>query len=318
LSRIDSIEKIDLASDTAANTLTLAVKDVIDMAGFNSFNTGNGWSNVSGTALGASVQRHQLVVKGGANDNLVLSAGNSFWASNGTVSDGTNTYTVYQNDLSNAQLLVQNGITVTNNDATALAGDAIIDLGSYGKLMAPLQVEGKWYYHWDRSGDGTSANSGSLNGGLDYVNHDTLDSIFKFDINGNLNPGAGTNTTDTYRYATLNGVKVALSTYGGPLDGSGNAAPPQGINTYQNGTAVSNTTTDNLTYNDLLAIWDSQNGAGTSTNYSGVPTGWQAADYWSATPTSLGHANVHLNYGFVYNIPDNYVGNPLYVALQVL
>ena len=59
-----------------------------------------------------------------------------------------------------------------------VAGDAVIDLGSYGKLIAPVQVEGAWYYYWDRSGNGTSADTGSLNGGLDYTTHDVLDGIF--------------------------------------------------------------------------------------------------------------------------------------------
>ena len=66
-----------------------------------------------------------------------------------------------------------------------VAGDAVIDLGSYGKLIAPVQVDGgQWYYHWDRSGDGTSADTGSLNGGVDYTTHDVLDGIFTQDIGG--------------------------------------------------------------------------------------------------------------------------------------
>lgn len=62
-------------------------------------------------------------------------------------------------------------------------GDAVIDLGSYGKLIAPVQVEGNWYYYWDRSGNGTSTNSGSLNGGLDNTTHNVLDGIFNKDFN---------------------------------------------------------------------------------------------------------------------------------------
>ncbi|WP_430407265.1 beta strand repeat-containing protein [Hydrogenophaga sp.] len=66
-SRIASIEKIDLTG-SGNNTLILTVGDVLDMAGMNLFNTGNGWSNITGSALGASVQRHQLVVDGDAGD----------------------------------------------------------------------------------------------------------------------------------------------------------------------------------------------------------------------------------------------------------
>lgn len=36
-------------------------------------------------------------------------------------------------------------ITVTD----VVAGEASIDLGSYSKLIAPTQVDGKWYYYWD-------------------------------------------------------------------------------------------------------------------------------------------------------------------------
>ena len=72
-----------------------------------------------------------------------------------------------------------------------VAGDAVIDLGSYGKLIAPVQVDGgQWYYHWDRSGDGTSADTGSLNGGVDYTTHDVLDGIFTQDIGGTGGGGA--------------------------------------------------------------------------------------------------------------------------------
>jgi hypothetical protein len=145
-----------------------------------------------------------------------------------------------------------------------------------------------------------------------------LDDIFNKDINGNAtntvtNADGLIGTNETYRYATLNGVQVALPTYGGPVNGSGNALP---TGVYKNGTSASNnTTTDNPTYNDLLAIWDSQNGAGTSSNVSGVPAGWQATGYWSATPSASGHANVNLNNG---NVNDNNDNNNNYVALQVL
>ena len=100
-------------------------------------------------------------------------------------------------------------ITVTNVDDTA--GVAVIDLGSYGKLIAPVQVEGAWYYHWDRSGDGSSADAGSYNNGTDRTTHDVLDGIFTStlsEVNAGTT-GTGTDTTDLIRYATLNGVKVA-------------------------------------------------------------------------------------------------------------
>jgi hypothetical protein len=64
-----------------------------------------------------------------------------------------------------------------------------------------------------------------------------------------------------------------------------------------------------------LAIWDAHNGASTSTGSSGVPAGWQAERYWSATPSALGHAYASLVSGYVF---DGGGGSSVYVALQVL
>ena len=64
LSRIAGIERIDLATDSTTNTLTLAVNDVLDMAGFNSFNTGNDWS-VSGHSDGLWCQHAVSPIAGG-------------------------------------------------------------------------------------------------------------------------------------------------------------------------------------------------------------------------------------------------------------
>ena len=123
-SRIASVERIDLATDTSANTLTLAVGDVIDIAGFNSFNTSNGWTNIVGTALSASVAKHQLVIDGTATDNVRIKNFLTAWTRSQTVS-GTNdsvsrtengatrTYHVYNSVSGNAQLLIDSSITPT-------------------------------------------------------------------------------------------------------------------------------------------------------------------------------------------------------------
>ena len=210
---------------------------------------------------------------------------------------------------------------VTNAPLFTHAGQSVIDLGSYGKLITPVQVEGNWYYHWDRSGDGTSADTGSLNGGVDYTTHNVLDGIFTStlaEINAGT-VGSATDTTDLIRYATLNGVKLALPKVGGVTSspyGSG------GINNSQPGTTVGSGSVENSTYDDLLAIWDAYNGTGTGTGTDGTPSGWQSDDgFWSATPSvsgvplSSGHAVVDLDEGDVDHIHDNYV---TYVALQVL
>ena len=109
LSRIESIEIIDLASDTAANTLTLTVADVIDMAGMNFFTTSN-TTAVSGSSLGASVAKHQLMITGGAEDYANIGVSN--WTLSTTVvTYGSRNYKVYNaNSSVYAQVLVDQNI----------------------------------------------------------------------------------------------------------------------------------------------------------------------------------------------------------------
>lgn len=221
-----------------------------------------------------------------------------------TVVVGADSYTVVMQQQGQSLNFTVTGASVAQTSSTSLAGQAVVDLGSYGKLIAPVQVNNHWYYYWDRSGDGTSADTGSLNGGVDYLTHDTLDTIFTQDINGNQNPG--TNTTDTFRYATLNGVRVAL-----PTDGSGTAIANSSIHMADNGN-----------YTDLVEIWDSCN-SGFYT--SGVPSGWISDAYWSATLSGSYHVIVDLRGGAV-GANNAWVGSPevdnedygRYVALEVL
>jgi hypothetical protein len=320
LSRISSIERIDLATDAAGNTLTLAASDVNDMAGFNTIRLGstsadgNTWTNVSGTALATTTSYHQLVVDGASGDNVTLAAGMGFWFANGqvqravSVSGVITTYNVYQNNRTKSQVFVAENVNVTNNDSTPVAGEGLISLGgSNGNLIAPIQVEGKWYYVWDRNGDGKHS-SDVVGGVYDYMTMDALETI-------SFGRSEGRVITESNRIFTINGVRVALPTYGGPLDSNGYASP---TGVYKEGTSASNNTTaDNPTYNDLLAIWDSQNGSTErATNVNGAPAGWQADRYWSATPSASGHASVGLNYGFVLDNDDG--TGSRYVALQLL
>ncbi len=195
---------------------------------------------------------------------------------------------------------------LADTQAYTATGSSVIDLGSYGKLIAPIFIDNdgdgvadSWFYHWDRSGDGTSANTGSLNGGVDYTTHDVLDSIFKYDINGT--EGGGGNTDNIYRYATINGIDLALAT-----TGTGNITE---TSTYY--------LSDNQSYSDLSEVWDNKN-IGYQTN--GVPTGWQDM-YWTSTPSTypmgLSHSSVILSDGRIYYSMNDHSGGP-YVALQVL
>lgn len=170
-----------------------------------------------------------------------------------------------------------------------LAAEPIIDLGSLGQLIAPVQVEGKWYYHLDRDGDGTTAGDVFTKDGdsTDVANPHSLSEIydlFKQDVNG----VAGPSTNDTYRYATVNGVKLALPTLG--------TGATEGL---MDGTSLADPSQTNPSYDDLSAIWDAYNGTlvgsysgqglnvsnrGSDNITSGAPTAWANDSYISATP----------------------------------
>ncbi|TAN48846.1 MAG: hypothetical protein EPN21_13930 [Methylococcaceae bacterium] len=200
-------------------------------------------------------------------------------------------------------------------------GQAEIDLGAgYGKLIYPVNVDGNWYYYWDRSGDGSNA-------GVDTITHDALDAIFKYASDfTTINPAYATgntaadDTNDTYRYAALNGVKLAL-----PTQGDGQTVTGISSGYYVPGTAVGGapasvgSTVTNSAYNDLLAIWDAYNGTGGDAGVPlyGVPSGWYDYNYyWSATPSASGHSGVYLRGGGVFDNYDTYDNS--YVALEVL
>jgi hypothetical protein len=192
------------------------------------------------------------------------------------------------------------------------AGDAVIDLGAgNGQLIAPVQVDGgKWFYHWDVSGDGTAFDKDANENSADHVLGWKLHDIFNKDVNGVQGPG----TSETYRYATLNGIHLALPTIGLKddvvatfnIDGSvatlvGTSYADTGISgiayTEQAGSAIGSLNpsegdnTINPLYDDLLAIWDAYNGNainqawrynqfgtgwGDKPNISGMPTGWSS------------------------------------------
>jgi hypothetical protein len=219
--------------------------------------------------------------------------------------------------------------TATNlQEATGLtAGQSVIDLGaSYGKLIKPVYVDGKWYYYWDRNGNGVAD---APQNNPDVVGHDTLDALFVNDVNGGVNPGS--DTTDVYRYATINGLKIALPTVGNPdfIETTGQyiglfhetktfSGSSSDTTNYVIGTAIDNNPAGetNTEYDDLMAIWDAFN---TSSPYTsnGLPPDWYPYGYWSATASVFGHAYMSLGGGIVYDARDNYFGG-LSVAVEVI
>jgi hypothetical protein len=184
-SRIESIERIDLSTDTAANTLSITAKDVNDMAGFNSIHLstpsadGNTWTNVSGTALSATTQFHQVVVDGTASDTVTLSAGIGGWINAGTVNNGTSNYVVYQDNATNSQVLVNAAASVINNNPVVIGVNlSTIEGGTGGFVINGQSVD-------DYSGYSV-ANAGDVNGdGLD----DLIIGAYQADTAGGANAG---------------------------------------------------------------------------------------------------------------------------------
>ncbi len=190
-------------------------------------------------------------------------------------------------------------INVTDDPNDGVAIQASIDLGIYGTLIQPYQYDSdadgvvdKILYHWDRSGDGTSANTGSLNGGLDTVTYDTLATLFRADRDGNLD--SNSQIDDTYRFATLNGVQVALPVAGRPVD---------------------QTLQDNQAYTGLAEFWDTYN-SGFMT--SGQPASWSPSYYWTSTPSgNTKHGSIFLANGtLLFQFDSSQTG--YMVALEVL
>ncbi len=293
-------------SDTSAPTATLTAASIAN----------NGNATVQSSETGTAYLVKNTLTVGTLAD--ITGAADNQWNSVAITTANSDTnlsvaglqagvYKLYTADAAGNLSAVAGKTAVVTNTTNANSID-LTDAGvagDEGNLIAPVYVDGNWYFHWDRSGDGSSANSGALNSGNDFTSHNILDGIFTRDVNGNANPG--TDTDNSYRYATLNGVKLAL-----PVQGDGG-----GVTGVRPGTAIDNSPAGetNPTYDDLLAIWDAHNGAGTETSVGGTPAGWQANQYWSATSVTGGHAIVNLNLGSVSGGTD---GGGAYVALQVL
>jgi len=203
-------------------------------------------------------------------------------------------------------------VTIKDDPNDYILGQNVIDLngydeyndgfyrGEYGNLINPIYIDNdndglkdSWFYFWDKSGDAV-ANS------ADKTTHDiTIDGLFNHDINGIINStmtntDGAYGTTNDYRYATIDGIKLALLT--------------NGLGSEQGGRDLY----DNVSVSDLAEIWDSFN-VGVGTN--GTPNGWASDYYLTASENSSGHAYISLANGHFAddNDTENY-----YVALQVL
>ena len=71
---------------------------------------------------------------------------------------GNNVYDITVTATDGLGISSTKAVAIQVTDVADTAGAPVIDLGFYGKLIAPGVVDGgRWYYYWDRSGDGSSA-----------------------------------------------------------------------------------------------------------------------------------------------------------------
>ena len=333
------LKAVDAMGNQALQTVTVNVTDVLDLpvatlTAAALGNTGNAVvkSNAPGTAY---LVKNTLTVNSLSD---ITNANDALWNSVAVTAANTNTnlsvlglkagvYKLYSTDASGALSAVASDTVVVSNTATnaisLTGGTESTPYGNdFGQLIAPVYVDKKWYFAWDMNGDGvhnvTNRVSGKFNATgyqanaagsgwqVDIVSHDVLDQL----LNAYSDPALGrvTNTNDSARFGTLNGVSLALPKLGlndsTPMTISANGTPTN--------TAIDNNPTGetNTTYDDMLAIWDAV----------GMPSGWGADNrsYWSATATSSGgHVAVDWPYSSGYSIGWSDTTG-LYVTLQVL
>jgi hypothetical protein len=100
-----NVERINLGS---SNSLKLALADVFALSSANQFNSGNGWNGLPGT-----VTLEQLVIDGNGTDTLTVGS-SAQWTqtSAGTVTNGGQTYNIYNSTSGTGQLLVDTDVRV--------------------------------------------------------------------------------------------------------------------------------------------------------------------------------------------------------------
>ena len=255
------------AGNTASDQMSVSI--------VNSDSYGLGLSSLSIQGTGATVGSTALASGALTINGTAIGAGAS--ASAKDVSAAINLLTATTGVTATARATVSTAATPVSSGVAS-----VINLGSgNGQLIAPVQVDGgKWYYYWDRDGSG-SANDADMYTSSGNYTFSQLFAVFKEDVNGVV----GASTNNTYRYATLNGVRLALPTIGGS-----DSLPygPNGIGSLQPNTSVVLNEVNNA-YDDLLAIWDAYATFSYVPEreyeaYNGKPPGWHFDSYISATP----------------------------------
>ncbi len=304
---------------SAASTNTFTVDSTAPTA---TLTTGSGANSGNATVSSTELGTAYLVKTGGPGTSVTVSnvasitnADGARW--NSVTIDAVNTskslslegladgtYTLYTADAAG------NLSAASTNKYSVIGGTISLGNGN-GQLLGGLQVEGKWYYYWDKDGNG-AAN--------DTMTMDALETIMK-------GSSTGTVVTETNNTFTLNGLTLAL-----PTRGTSNGWGYQPSTAWSSATNGADTATNsNTTYNDYMAIWDYLNGStvGGATNGSGgtysgqnatLPSNWTNAsnpNFWSSTPGNSGtHGMVNPNVGYYESLNDaGYSGNVLFQVL---
>jgi hypothetical protein len=178
--------------------------------------------------------------------------------------------------------------------------------GTNGKLIGGFQVLGKWYYYWDKSGDGVANDNMSM---------DTLEILMK-------GSSSGTVVTESSRDFSLGALRVLLPTRGTTSTSTYAAATNWGSSTTGADTGAAAHPSG---FTDYAAIWDYINDIGNGSTGSApadakatMPSGWAAGNYWTSTQGSSAGQHWWLNpsEGYQTSWGDDYTGAG--VILQVL
>jgi len=294
------VRAVDAAGNASEQAVTIGVIDVPEF--ISATGSVSVFENIGTTLAVYDAQTNEE----GTGEGVTYTLGGAD-AARFNINASTGAVTFRDNPSVTADTVYHIDVTATNAAGSDLQAVAItvrdlaptISLGSLGNLIAPVVVEGKAYYAWDRNANGIHDV---------YWLDDPHGDIFSW---GELR--------QMLNNVNLNGVQVALPTDGSDsrlilpapdptecpmVEGLEVVCLPPGfrqVSEWKNGTAVSNGRDDNPTYDDLLAIWDAHNGSGTGTGVAGVPSGWLAWDYWSATPGPIYQVRVKLGNGQLYD-----------------
>jgi hypothetical protein len=292
-SDVDTVAKLQAMVDVTAPTL-LSITDNVTAARATTLIT---YTFNFSEDVGTSFTAEDITVSGGAEVGPVTRVDATTYTAIVTPR-GTDTLSVSVK----ANAFTDLAENVNDNDSPIVAEDqdySVIVVDGLGRLINGVQVEGNWYYVFDRNADG-------LHTSADIWSMTNIEKTFYG------NP-AGLAITETKRQVVLDGVTLLVPT-------DGRTGTTIGGATFVAGTSVDDPSENNPTYSDLAAIWDAFNGSSTGTGAAGVPPGWASGIYWTATPSGGSgatnhHGRLNLTNGYINNNEDALEN---YVVFQVI